>query len=229
MALKKEKAGKGEKSAGSDDADSSRAVDIGSTMILKYLQQQNRPYSAIDISANLHNKVTKAYTVKALKALHERKLLECRVSGKQMVYHAVQETANEATAEELAAMDDRITSLREQLESAKRQEKALKSELAVLNSRVSSTELLSQIGQLELRMGTLNDQLSRLCKETATGRIVTEEESNWVQKNWATWKRHASLRKLACREMWLKCTEVLPDNVKSAQELWESLGMEGEL
>ncbi|EGE02549.1 hypothetical protein TEQG_01583 [Trichophyton equinum CBS 127.97] len=187
MAPKKEKTEKGDKSASSED---------GSAMILKYLKQQNRPYSAIDISANLHNKVTKgiAYTAKALKALHERKLLECRVSGKQMVYHAVQEATSETTPEELAAMDDRITSLKEQLESVKVQEKTLKAELAVLNSRVSSTELLSHIGQLESRKDTLNDQLARLCKETATDRIVTEEESNRVQKNWATWKKHASLR-----------------------------------
>ncbi|OAL65514.1 hypothetical protein A7C99_2611 [Trichophyton rubrum] len=212
MAPKKEKTEKGEKSASSED---------GSAMILKYLKQQNRPYSAIDISANLHNKVTKAYTVKALKALHEQKLLECRVS--------VQEASSEATLDELAAMDDRITSLKEQLESVKVQEKSLKAELAVLNSRVSSTELLSQIGQLESRKDTLSDQLAHLCKETATDRIVTEEESNRVQINWATWKKHASLRKLACRELWLKCTEVLPDSVKSREELWESFGMEGEL
>ncbi|KAG9380574.1 Tat binding protein 1-interacting [Pyrenophora tritici-repentis] len=28
-------------------------------MVLQYLHKQNRPYSAIDVSANLHNKVTK--------------------------------------------------------------------------------------------------------------------------------------------------------------------------
>ncbi|KAM5464993.1 hypothetical protein MauCBS54593_006626 [Microsporum audouinii] len=220
MAPRKEKTERGEKSAPSED---------GSTMILKYLQQQNRPYSAIDISANLHNKVTKAYTVKALKGLHERKLLECRVSGKQMVYHVVQDTANEATPEELAAMDEKITSFREQLEVAKVQEKTLKTELAVLNSRVSSTELLAQINQLEVRRGILNDQLTQLSKETVTGRTVTEEESRRVHRDWTAWKRHASLRKQACRETWLKCTEVLPDTVKSKDELWESLGMEGEL
>ncbi|KAK2839304.1 hypothetical protein FQN49_006274 [Arthroderma sp. PD_2] len=220
MAPRKEKAGKGEKSASNED---------GSTMILKYLQQQNRPYSATDISANLHNKVTKAYTAKALKSMHERKLLECRVSGKQMVYHAIQDAANEATAEDLAAMDEKIISLKEQVEAAKGQEKVLKTELAVLGSRVSSTELLAQISQSEVRMNTLSDHLARLSKETATSRIVTEEESSRVNRDWVAWKRHACLRRQACRETWLKCTEVLPEDVKSKDELWESLGMEGEL
>lgn len=60
----------------------------------------SRPYSAIDISTNLHNKVTKrkfffffflwsgywhrqntAYAVKALRELHQKKEIECRVAG----------------------------------------------------------------------------------------------------------------------------------------------------
>lgn len=30
------------------------------SLILDYLRKQNRPYSAIDVSTNLHNKVTKS-------------------------------------------------------------------------------------------------------------------------------------------------------------------------
>ncbi|KAK6495188.1 hypothetical protein TWF481_003214 [Arthrobotrys musiformis] len=40
-------------------------------MILDYLQKQNRPYSATDISANLHNAVTKANAAKLLKELSD--------------------------------------------------------------------------------------------------------------------------------------------------------------
>jgi hypothetical protein len=61
-----------------------------SSLILSYLQQQNRPYSAIDISANLKNRVTKTAAVKLLKDLHERGEIEGRVAGKGVVYHAVQ-------------------------------------------------------------------------------------------------------------------------------------------
>lgn len=67
--------------------------------------KQNRPYSAIDVSANLHNKVTKgafretqrrcemlllmqvkltyevAAAAKILKDLHEQKLIEGRTAG----------------------------------------------------------------------------------------------------------------------------------------------------
>jgi hypothetical protein len=61
-----------------------------SSLILNYLQQQNRPYSAIDISANLKNRVTKTAAAKLLKDLHERGEIEGRVAGKGVVYHALQ-------------------------------------------------------------------------------------------------------------------------------------------
>ena len=60
------------------------------TTIINYLRKTNRPYSAIDISANLKNRVTKSSAVKLLKDLEERGEIKCSASGKQMVYHALQ-------------------------------------------------------------------------------------------------------------------------------------------
>ncbi|EGX46006.1 hypothetical protein AOL_s00110g170 [Orbilia oligospora ATCC 24927] len=51
-------------------------------MILDYLQKQNRPYSATDISANLHNAVTKANAVKLLKELSDNGDLVVCISGR---------------------------------------------------------------------------------------------------------------------------------------------------
>jgi 26S proteasome regulatory subunit, ATPase 3, interacting protein len=59
-------------------------------LILDYLRKQNRPYSATDISANLKNRVTKAAATKLLKDMHERKEVEARAAGKQLVYHSIQ-------------------------------------------------------------------------------------------------------------------------------------------
>ncbi|KAK6347544.1 hypothetical protein TWF718_005383 [Orbilia javanica] len=60
--------------------DSTPAVEI----ILDYLQKQNRPYSATDISANLHNAVTKANAAKLLKELSDNGDLMVCVSGKSI-------------------------------------------------------------------------------------------------------------------------------------------------
>ena len=54
------------------------------------LRRQNRPYSASDISSNLKNRVSKAAAAKLLKDMHERKEIEGRAAGKQLVYHAIQ-------------------------------------------------------------------------------------------------------------------------------------------
>ena len=79
-------------------------------MIMDYLRKQNRPYSATDISANLHNAVTKTNAAKVLKDLSDKGDLKVAVSGevftciqsdnckadghewkgKQMVYHIPQ-------------------------------------------------------------------------------------------------------------------------------------------
>lgn len=62
----------------------------GAAAILQYLRKENRPYSATDISSNLHNAVTKTAAAKLLKDMHERQEIEGRASGKQIVYHVIQ-------------------------------------------------------------------------------------------------------------------------------------------
>lgn len=59
-------------------------------LIVSYLKSQNRPYSATDISSNLHNKVTKTKCDKFLKEMFERKDIDGKVSGKQWVYWCLQ-------------------------------------------------------------------------------------------------------------------------------------------
>jgi 26S proteasome regulatory subunit, ATPase 3, interacting protein len=61
-----------------------------SELIMSYLKSQNRPYSATDISSNLHNKVTKMKTDKFLKEMFERRQIDGKVSGKQWVYWCLQ-------------------------------------------------------------------------------------------------------------------------------------------
>lgn len=63
---------------------------VATGLILDYLLQQNRPYSATEISSNLHNAVTKTRTDKLLKECFERGEIGGRASGKQWVYWGLQ-------------------------------------------------------------------------------------------------------------------------------------------
>jgi 26S proteasome regulatory subunit (ATPase 3-interacting protein) len=60
------------------------------SIILNYLVSQNRPYSATEISSNLHNAVTKARTDKLLKEMFERGEIAGKASGKQWVFWGLQ-------------------------------------------------------------------------------------------------------------------------------------------
>lgn len=66
------------------------SADEAPTLILNYLIQQNRPYSATDVSSNLHNKVTKTKTDKILKELAEEGKIVGKNTGKAWIFHALQ-------------------------------------------------------------------------------------------------------------------------------------------
>jgi 26S proteasome regulatory subunit, ATPase 3, interacting protein len=69
-------------------------------LIISYLKSQNRPYSATDISSNLHNKVTKTKTDRFLKEMFERKEIDGKVSGKQWVYWYLQVCCSRSSLQE---------------------------------------------------------------------------------------------------------------------------------
>ena len=54
--------------------------------ILKYMQDQNRPYSATDVLLNLHKEIGKTQVVKSLESLSKAGHLVEKVYGKQKIY-----------------------------------------------------------------------------------------------------------------------------------------------
>ncbi|QVM06493.1 hypothetical protein D8B26_001201 [Coccidioides posadasii str. Silveira] len=203
------------------------AHGISTDLRLYCCKKYSRPYSAIDISANLHNKVTKAYTAKALRELHEKKQVEGRASGKQIVYHAIQDAIDESTPEGLAGLDEEIQAFKSQVASAKSQNKLLKAELTTLNGRVSTSELRQCLAALEGEKRNLIASLAPSKASSVQAKAVTAEEKASLEKEWRKWRKHVTVRKKICHEMWMRCTEVLPEAVQGKEELWESLGLEG--
>jgi 26S proteasome regulatory subunit (ATPase 3-interacting protein) len=74
----------------SKDGTKERETDDPTTLILTYLRAQTRPYSATEISSNLHNKVTKTKTDKLLKEMYERKEIMGKTVGKASIYWGLQ-------------------------------------------------------------------------------------------------------------------------------------------
>ncbi|KAL2836677.1 Tat binding protein 1-interacting protein-domain-containing protein [Aspergillus pseudoustus] len=212
------KKGKNDKQGGD------HASSDGTAMILDYLRKQNRPYSAIDISANLHNKVTKTYAVKALRELHQKNEIECRVAGKQTVYHATQEEPDEISANAVAAMGEEIQTLQEQLPGLKEDEKKIQAELSSLNAVPLLSELRAEIQKLEEEKEFLSAKLADVHGDSEVN--VSPLEMEAARKDWKYWQGQARVRARICRDVWHKCTEMLPEGT-SREELWERLGLEG--
>ncbi|KAL5332814.1 Tat binding protein 1-interacting [Aspergillus crustosus] len=183
-----------------------------------------RPYSAIDISSNLHNKVTKAYAVKALRELHQKKEIECQVAGKQTVYHALQEETDKTSPDAVAAVDQDIQSLQEQFPDIKGKEKKLQAELNSITAIPLLSELQLEIRKLEEENKSLGARLAAVHGDGSEN--ITPQEKEAVRKDWKVWQNQNKVRAGICQDLWRKCSETLPENM-TREELWEGLGLEG--
>ncbi|KAF2707370.1 homologous-pairing protein-like protein 2 [Pleomassaria siparia CBS 279.74] len=189
--------------------------------ILHYLR--NRPYSATDISANLHNKVTKAATAKILKDLHERSEIEGRPAGKQIVYHALQNPEDSCTPEELGALETSISQLRSSTAIAIATSKTLRSTLSALNSTLSTTNLISNVAALEAEKPEIVARLESL--KAGKTKKVTKQEREDIERGWKEWRVVAKRREKIATEMWKMIEDCLPDKEQKA-DVRESLGLD---
>ncbi|KKZ64800.1 hypothetical protein EMCG_09289 [[Emmonsia] crescens] len=161
--------------------------------------------------------------------MHERKEIEGRVAGKQIVYHALQDAPSDSTPSQLATLDSELTTLRAQITSTKQGEKLLRAELAALNARVPTDELRGMVSRLEREREEVLGRLGPLRDGRVATRVVSAEEQERVDEEWRVWRGWVVGRKRICKDMWERCSEVLPEGVKKKEELWEILGLEGRL
>ncbi|KAF2201885.1 Tat binding protein 1-interacting [Delitschia confertaspora ATCC 74209] len=199
------------------------SADEAADTMLRYLRKQNRPYSASDISANLHNKVTKAAAAKILKDLHERREIEGRAAGKQIVYHALQDPTDGFTAEQSAGIDERIKTLRAETTAALTTAKTLRSTLSSINSTLSTADLFSSISTLETEKAEITERLKTLKEGKA--KKVTSGEKNRIEKEWKMWKGIAGRREKIVKEVWRVIEDVLPEGMEKG-EVRENLGLD---
>ena len=77
-------------------------------IVLKYMTDQNRPYSTNDIVMNLRKEFGKTAVQNALDNLVIEKKLTEKVNGKQKVYVINQESLPTANQKDLAALETQI-------------------------------------------------------------------------------------------------------------------------
>lgn len=150
-------------------------------------------------------------------------LYQLTMSGKQTVYHTPQNpTSSSNTPETIALLDSEIELLKAELATLKSEEKKTRSSLLVLLAIPRIADLRSDIQ----RLGNERDEMQARAKvkepETEAGAMavaISPEERTRLENEWKAWFRQASIRRRICRDMWERCSEVLPGGM-SAMELW---------
>ncbi|KAK5113534.1 hypothetical protein LTR62_003403 [Meristemomyces frigidus] len=190
-------------------------------MVLDYLRRQNRPYSATDISTNLKNRVTKAAAAKLLKDLHERKEIEGRAAGKQLVYHAIQEEPDEDGLSKLQEMDAETTRLREAIVALKTEEKELRASLREGAVQVPVSELKLAVAKLEEEKSNSTARLMKL--QSGNVKPVSAAEREKINAEHKKWTKIVSARSKIRNELWQEIAAMTER--KDHEEIRESLDL----
>ncbi|KAI7247553.1 hypothetical protein KC335_g18862, partial [Hortaea werneckii] len=166
-------------------------------LIMDYLRKQNRPYSATDISTNLKNRVSKAAAAKLLKDMHERKEIEGRAAGKQLIYH---DEADEADLEKLQEMDAETSRLKSATLELKAEEKDLRLTLRQEGTQVPLPELRMAVDALRQEEADLSARLATL--KNGSTKPISVEEREQINSEHRKWSRTAAARKKIRKELW---------------------------
>ncbi|KAI9791472.1 MAG: hypothetical protein M1816_003816 [Peltula sp. TS41687] len=159
-----------------------------------------------------------AAAAKILKEMHERGEIEGRASGKQLVYHAVQDAKDAASPEELAAMNEEVETIREQISGSKTEHKTLMTALNALQSTLTTDDLQKAVGEAEFAREELQARIAPL--RSGSVNAVSVEEKEKVEMARKTCQRDANVRKRIFRDFWDLLCDNLPESVNK-DDVWE--------
>ncbi|XP_065605247.1 homologous-pairing protein 2 homolog [Cyrtonyx montezumae] len=191
-------------------------------VLLRYLREQNRPYSAQDVFGNLQREhgLGKAAVVKALEQLAQQGHIREKAYGKQKVYFADQEQLPAAGDAELRVLDADIAARSAEVQALLQGCRQLEAELKDLNSAMTTLDMAREIEELRKDCATYAEKLERV--KSVTNHVMPEEK-----------EKVCSEQKLYCKE-WRRrkrmATElldaILEGYPKSKKQFFEEVGIE---
>uniref|UniRef100_A0A8C7XB12 Homologous-pairing protein 2 homolog n=1 Tax=Oryzias sinensis TaxID=183150 RepID=A0A8C7XB12_9TELE len=171
------------------------AVDVCATLILAYLNEKNRPYSAQDVFCNLQKQhgLGKTAVVKAMELLALEGKIKEKTYGKQKIYFADQSQFKDVNDADLKAMDHEISALCAEVQSVTQSCRELDAELKELNSSLTTEEMVAEIQQLKSECSGYRERLEKI--KSASNHVTPEEkekvykERDVYVKEWRKRKR----------------------------------------
>lgn len=189
--------------------------------VINYLKEMNRPFGAVDISANIKGVVSKTATQKILVAAAERGEITQKTYGKTVFFVANQATLEEVPSEKIQELTSEVSTLTENNKELSTRSKALQQELAKIKATPSDADLVTSITDIRQQV---HQNLQLLLPLRHGAPTVTTEELENMEKDWKKYRAEWIYRKKIFRELWTSFTEAMvPSEV---DELTEALGIE---
>ncbi|XP_031717817.1 homologous-pairing protein 2 homolog [Anarrhichthys ocellatus] len=196
--------------------------DNGTTLILGYLNEKNRPYSAQDVFCNLQKQhgFGKTAVVKAMELLALEGKIKEKTYGKQKIYFADQSQFTNVNEADLKAMDVQISQLSAEVQSLTQSCRQLDAELKELSSSLTTEEMMSEIRELKAECSGYRARLEKI--KSATNH-VTPEEKEKVYKDRDVYVKEWKKRKRLASDMMDAILEGYP---KSKKQFLDEVGVE---
>ncbi|KAJ2613392.1 PSMC3 interacting protein [Coemansia sp. RSA 1365] len=159
--------------------------------VLDYLIKVNRPYSANDISSQLHGLVSPAQAKKILNDLADDERLQRKANGKQQVFYAPQSTIEVPGAEEAEEEEETIKELEQQVVQLKGENKVLSSRLQGLTSALTDDQIRERIAKLSVEAKSNEERLVQL----RSGEVISPQEKAKIEAEHSAMVKHWKSRK----------------------------------
>nr|XP_048306614.1 homologous-pairing protein 2 homolog isoform X5 [Myodes glareolus] len=187
-------------------------------IILRYLQEQNRPYSAQDVFGNLQKEhgLGKAAVVKALDQLAQQSKIKEKTYGKQKIYFADQDQFDTVSDADLHSLDAKIAALTAKVQSLLQSCRHMEAELKELTNALTTPEMQKEIQELKNECAHYTERLKNI--KAATNHI-TPEEKEQVYKDRQKYCKEWRKRKRMTTEL---CDAILEGYPKSKKQFFVS-------
>ncbi|KAI8051186.1 Tat binding protein 1-interacting protein-domain-containing protein [Syncephalis plumigaleata] len=188
--------------------------------VLAYLTRTNRPFSAGDVSSNLHNAVAKTAAQKILTQLAEQGQIVCKTYGKQQIYFIAQTDKALPSSEELQAMDQQIETCKQNVVTLSQQTKQLATMQQGLSGSISTDDAEKRLNELEQSNKQMEAKLAQLRQGKA---LMDPKERKKIDQNYEKYRNLWKDRKKLFQNIFSAITEHHPGKPKA---LMDEMGIE---
>ncbi|KAJ2308688.1 PSMC3 interacting protein [Coemansia sp. RSA 2706] len=187
--------------------------------VLEYLVKANRPYSANDISSQLHGLVSPAQAKKLLNDLADDGKIQRKVNGKQQIFYANQTDIEVPSVEEAEEEEENIKKLEQQVNAIKDENKALAGRLHNLTNARTDDQMRERIATLTAEIKQNEERLAQL----RSGEVISPEEKKRIETEHAAMVKQWKARKRMFKNIIDAMSEGYPGKLR---DLYDELGIE---